>query len=64
MEYPFAVPLADPNTAEVLETALVGVIDLIESDDERNLIIGEQKTSSKRYADSQGENHLDGLISA
>jgi CRISPR/Cas system-associated exonuclease Cas4 (RecB family) len=64
VEYPFAVPLADPNTGEALETALVGVIDLIESDDEGNLIIGELKTSSKRYADSQGESQLDGLIYA
>ena len=35
-----------------------------ESDDEGNLIIAELKTSSKRYADSQGENQLDGLIYA
>jgi CRISPR/Cas system-associated exonuclease Cas4 (RecB family) len=42
----------------------VGIVDLIESDDEGNLIIAELKTSSKRYADSQGENQLDGLIYA
>src|SRR5881397_2977090 len=64
IEYPFAVPLSDPNTGENLDMSLVGVVDLIESDDEGNLIIAELKTSSKRYADSQGENQLDGLIYA
>jgi hypothetical protein len=47
VEYPFAVPLTDPHTGEALETTLVGIVDLIESDDEGNLIIGELKTSSK-----------------
>src|SRR5262245_13429554 len=64
IEYPFAVPLMDPNTGERMDVSLVGVIDLIESDDDGNLIIAELKTSSKRYADSQGENQLDGLIYA
>jgi CRISPR/Cas system-associated exonuclease Cas4 (RecB family) len=64
IEYPFAVGLADPNTGESLDVSLVGIVDLIESDDEGNLIIAELKTSSKRYADSQGENQLDGLIYA
>ncbi len=64
IEYPFAVPLSDPNTGEPLDISLVGIVDLIESDDEGNLIIAELKTSSKRYADSQGENQLDGLIYA
>jgi putative RecB family exonuclease len=64
IEYPFAVPLSDPNTGEKLDVSLVGVIDLIESDDEGNLFIAELKTSSKRYAESQGENQLDGLIYA
>src|SRR6516165_3968104 len=64
IEYPFAVGLADPNTGEPLDVSLVGIVDLIESDDEGNLIIAELKTSSKRYADSQGENQLDGMIYA
>jgi CRISPR/Cas system-associated exonuclease Cas4 (RecB family) len=64
IEYPFAVSLFDPNTGEALDISLVGVVDLIESDDEGNLIIAELKTSSKRFADSQGENQLDGLIYA
>ena len=64
IEYPFAVALSDPNTGEPLDVSLVGIVDLIESDDEGNLIIAELKTSSKRYADSQGENQLDGMIYA
>ena len=64
VEYPFAVPLTDPNTGEALDTTLVGIVDLIESDDGGNLIIGELKTSAKRYADSQGDSQLDGLIYA
>src|SRR5207244_3613593 len=64
VEYPFAIPLSDPNSGESLDVSLVGVVDLIESDEEGNLIIAELKTSSKRYADSQGENQLDGLIYA
>ena len=62
VEYPFAVTLPNPNTGDPLDVSLVGVIDLIESDDEGNLIIAELKTSSKRYAESQGENQLDGMI--
>jgi CRISPR/Cas system-associated exonuclease Cas4 (RecB family) len=64
VEYPFAIALSDPNTGQPLDVSLVGIIDLIESDDEGNLIIAELKTSAKRYADSQGETQLDGLIYA
>jgi CRISPR/Cas system-associated exonuclease Cas4 (RecB family) len=64
VEYPFAIALSDPNTGAPLDVSLVGIIDLIESDDDGNLIITELKTSAKRYADSQGENQLDGLIYA
>ena len=64
VEYPFSVPLYDPDGGKKLEYALVGLIDLIESDEEGNLIIGELKTSSKRFADSQGETQLDGLVYA
>jgi putative RecB family exonuclease len=64
VEYPFAVSLDDPNTGKPLDVALVGIVDLVESDDEGNLIVAELKTSSKRYAESQGENQLDGLIYA
>jgi len=64
IEYPFAVTLSDPNTGDPLDVSLVGIVDLIESDDEGNLIIVELKTSSKRYAESHSENQLDGLIYA
>src|SRR3989454_5100395 len=64
VEYPFSVPLYDPDGGKKLDYSLVGKIDLIESDDEGNLIISELKTSSKRFADSQGENQLDGLVYA
>src|SRR2546425_3142883 len=64
VDYPFSVPLYDPDGGKKLEYALVGKIDLIESDEEENLIISELKTSSKRFADSQGENQLDGLVYA
>jgi CRISPR/Cas system-associated exonuclease Cas4 (RecB family) len=64
VEYPFAVTLSDPNTGKLLDVSLVGINDLIESDKDGNLIIAELKISSKRYADSQGENQLDGLIYA
>jgi len=64
VEYPFAVSLYDPDGGRELEYKLVGLIDLIESDDEGHFIISELKTSAKRYADSQGENQLDGLIYA
>jgi len=64
VEYAFSVPLYDPDGGKMLDYALVGKIDVIESDDAGDLIIAELKTSSKRFADSQGENQLDGLIYA
>lgn len=64
VEYPFCVPIYDPDYGGELDFKLVGVIDLIESDDEGNLIISELKTASKKMADSQGENQLDGLVYA
>ena len=50
VEYPFAVSLCDPNNGDPLDVALVGIVDLIESDDEGNVIVAELKTSAKRYA--------------
>lgn len=61
---PISVAIFDPDGGRPLDFTLVGIIDLIESDEEGNLIISELKTSAKRYADSQGENQLDGLIYA
>jgi CRISPR/Cas system-associated exonuclease Cas4 (RecB family) len=64
VEYPFAIVMSDPITGDPLDVSLVGIIDLIESDDEGTLIVAELKTSAKRYADSQSESQLDGLIYA
>ena len=64
VEYPFCVGINDPDLGRELAFKLVGVIDLIESDDDGSLIISELKTASKRMADSQGENQLDGLVYA
>ena len=64
IELPFSVPIYDPDGGRPLEFTLVGIIDLIESDEEGNIIVSELKTSSKRYADSQAENQLDGMIYA
>ncbi len=64
VEYPFCIELYDPDGGRTLDFKLVGIIDLIESDDKGNLIISELKTSAKRFADSQGENQLDGLVYA
>lgn len=64
VEYPFAVPLADPDTGVPMDFTLVGIIDLIESDDDGNRIVAELKTASARMADSKAESLLDGLIYA
>jgi putative RecB family exonuclease len=64
VEYPFAVPLADPDTGEPLDFTLVGIVDLIESDEDGTRIVSELKTASARMSDSKAESLLDGLIYA
>jgi putative RecB family exonuclease len=64
VEHPFAVPIVDPDTGQELEEQLVGVMDLIESDDDGNLIVSELKTKAKKMSDGEAENQLDGLIYA
>ncbi len=64
VEYPFEVDLLDPDTGLPLDVKLVGLIDLIESDDDGNLIVAETKTASKRMADAAAESQLDGLVYA
>jgi CRISPR/Cas system-associated exonuclease Cas4 (RecB family) len=64
VEYPFAVPLVDPDTGETLETTLVGVMDLVETDDAGNVIAAELKTAAQRMGDARSENMLDGLVYA
>jgi putative RecB family exonuclease len=53
VEMPFNVELVDIDTGEVLEPKLVGIFDLIESDEEGNLIISELKTAGKKPSDGQ-----------
>jgi hypothetical protein len=43
VEYPFAVPVVNTIAGEQLDVSLVGVVDLIESNDDGNLIIAELK---------------------
>jgi CRISPR/Cas system-associated exonuclease Cas4 (RecB family) len=64
IEYPFAVPLHDPDTGAPLDVTLVGIIDLIEADDDGNRIVSELKTAAARMSDSKAESLLDGLIYA
>jgi len=42
----------------------VGVIDLIESDEDGHLIVSELKTKAKKMSDNEAENQLDALIYA
>jgi hypothetical protein len=64
VEYPFAVPLTDPDTGKVLDFTLVGVVDLIESDDEGAHIVVELKTAAARMSDNKAAGLLDGLLYA
>lgn len=64
VEYPFSVDLVNPDTGELLDFKLVGIVDLVESDDEGNLIVSELKTSAARMSDAKAESLLDGLVYA
>ena len=64
VELPFAVALYDPDTREALGVKLVGVIDLIESDDEGNYILVELKTARRRMSDEESRGKLDGMVYA
>jgi len=48
IELPFSVPVHHPETGEVLEEKLVGVIDLVVEEDGHKVIV-EHKSSSKKY---------------
>ncbi len=56
VEQPFAVPLIDPETGEVLERDLVGTLDLVERDAEG--LVVDLKTSARKYTDLQVEASL------
>lgn len=62
IEKPFLVDLADPDTGEILPVKLAGVIDLIETDDDGNVIVAELKTASRKYAGRQENHQLDGAV--
>jgi CRISPR/Cas system-associated exonuclease Cas4 (RecB family) len=57
IEAPFAIELHHPESHEVLDERLVGVIDLVADVDGRRLII-EHKTSARRYSRDQLEQDL------
>jgi len=58
VEQPFAVPLIDQATGEVLDRDLVGTLDLLERDAE-GLVVVDLKTSARKYTDLQVETALE-----
>jgi CRISPR/Cas system-associated exonuclease Cas4 (RecB family) len=57
VEQPFAVPLIDQETGEVLDRDLVGTLDLLERDAE-GLVVVDLKTLARKYTDLQVEASL------
>jgi putative RecB family exonuclease len=57
VEQPFAVPLIDQETGEVLDRDLVGTLDLLERDDQ-GFVVVDLKTSARKYTDLQVEASL------
>ncbi|MBI4271988.1 MAG: PD-(D/E)XK nuclease family protein [Candidatus Rokubacteria bacterium] len=55
VEQPFAVPLIDQETGEVLERDLVGTLDLLERDPEGRLVVVDLKTSARKYTSLEVE---------
>jgi RecB family exonuclease len=51
VEQPFAVPLIDPETGEVLDRDLVGSLDRLERDPEGRLVVVDLKTAARKYSD-------------
>src|SRR5207249_5053383 len=58
VEQPFAVPLVDQETGEVLDRDLVGSLDLLERDRDGRLVVVDLKTSGRKYSDLQVEASL------
>ncbi len=52
VEKPFQVEIHDPDTGEVLDEALVGIIDLLAGNEDGYVVV-EHKTSSRRYTRDQ-----------
>jgi len=53
VEIPFKVDMADRVTGETLPCHLVGIFDLIETDDDGNPVVVELKTGKKRFSEDQ-----------
>jgi CRISPR/Cas system-associated exonuclease Cas4 (RecB family) len=58
VEEPFAVPLVDQETGDVLDRDLVGTLDLLERDAEGRLAVVDLKTAARKYTDLQVEASL------
>jgi RecB family exonuclease len=58
VEEPFAVPLIDQDTGEVLDRDLVGTLDLLERDAEGRLAVVDLRTAARKYTDLQVEASL------
>jgi RecB family exonuclease len=58
VEEPFAVPLIDQDTGDVLDRDLVGTLDLLERDAEGRLAVVDLKTAARKYTDLQVEASL------
>jgi putative RecB family exonuclease len=58
VEEPFDVPLVDLDTGEILDRALVGMLDLMERDSSGRVVVVDLKTSARRYTDLQVEASL------
>jgi hypothetical protein len=58
VEQPFAVPLIDLETGEVLDRALVGTLDLVERVAEGRLVVVDLKTAARKY----GSLHVEALL--
>jgi CRISPR/Cas system-associated exonuclease Cas4 (RecB family) len=58
VEQPFAAPLIDQETGEVLERDLVGSIDLVEREAGGRVTVVDLKTAARKYSDLQAEASL------
>jgi RecB family exonuclease len=58
VEAPFAVPLVDQATGEVLDRHLVGTLDLVERAPNGGVVVVDLKTAARKYTDLQVEASL------
>ncbi|HHT9126715.1 MAG TPA: PD-(D/E)XK nuclease family protein [Candidatus Brocadiia bacterium] len=62
VEMPFSVEIVPSDGARPMPYKLVGVFDLVESDNEGNFIISELKTASRRQGEDEYDSHLQATI--